>query len=224
MGFRPANKPGYHTPINPSADDAYKKTPPNSYRLNKTSEAILRRMNADGLRLFAHCTPEGFESQKGNGIHSDPAFWDQAIIDYGLDDLWLFLGHGGGATKVDWHGWLSKEEHWTKTFAYRAVQMCQTHKNVYLGLGYITPLMTGAGADTMIPRFKRLLTEHSNTPYQFRDKVCYGSDWSMPQMIGRTRQYLNVFYDIFDDAQVSEFAPNFFHENARRFLAPAFVG
>ena len=218
MGFRAANKPGYTTPVNPAADPAYAKTPPNSPRMNATVRDILTRMNADGLRLFTHCTPEGFESQKGNGVHSDPAFWDHAITEYGLDDLWLFLGHGGGATDVDWNGWLCEEDHWTDTFAYRAVKMCQTHRNVYLGVGYITSLLRGEGRDTMMPRLKKLLMEDSQTPFQLRDKICFGSDWSMPQMIGKTREYLDIFYAFFDDPDIAQYAPAFFEGNARRYL------
>lgn len=221
MGVRAANKPSYKTKVNPAAKHsaAYQKAPPNSTRLNRTAKAILKRMNSDGLRVFTHCTPEGFETVTGNGINSDPTYWDHAIDTYHLHDLWLYLGHGGGASAVDWNGWYASVDNWTNTFAYRAVEMCKKHKNVYMGLGNIAKLFADQEGLTMIPRLKTLLAHDDNATYQFRDKLCYGTDWSMPLMIGKTREYLGEFYEIFDDPLISEeTARKFFQGNAEKFI------
>jgi predicted TIM-barrel fold metal-dependent hydrolase len=133
--------------------------------------------------------------------------------------MWLYLGHGGGASELDWHGWYASETNWENTFAFRAVEMCKKYKNVYLGLGNIAQLFADQDDQNMIPRLKGLLQHDDSATYQFYDKVCYGTDWSMPLMIGRTREYLNAFYEVFDDPLISdEIAAKFFQGNAKKFL------
>lgn len=220
LGFRAKNIKNYKSPLNPKH---MKKRPipkPNSKKVNNVVRDILKKSNDEELRIFTHCTPIGFEAVKGYGYHADPAFWNEAINANNLKDLWLCLGHGGGTTPQDWLGWAASDKNWKKTYAYRVVQMCRTHKNVYCDLGYLLDLFED-GTKSKARILKRLKSELIKTdggPYCFSSKVMYGTDWHMMSAIGRTREYLDIFYKFFDDQKLEKYAEGFFSANAKRYL------
>ncbi|CUH75432.1 hypothetical protein [Tropicibacter naphthalenivorans] len=227
--------PDYITPIDPQHSDYYQtaQTFQNFSRINEVMEEILRYFSDNQLRLFTHCTPEGFEARTGLGVNADPAFWDMAMIQYEATDLWLCLGHGGGHTRWDWGGWTAQEADWPNTFAYKVVDMCRRYPNVYCDFGYLTDILGKSEAaqirrDRMLERLEALLLDTETTaehPYKFSDKVVFGTDWSMPHMIGETRAYLDAFLAFFDRSPaLAARAPAFFHGNARRYLGMPAVG
>lgn len=239
LGFRPIDDPDTATPVNAAAEPEYRDwagcASPSAHAQRAMSE-ILPYFARNNLRMFTHCTPVGFQVEAGFGVFSDPWFWRKAMQDYGAEDLWLFLGHGGGTTVVDWYGWAAAtDEEFEKSFAYRAIKLAEEFDNVYLGLGYIFEILAdddghGHGREPsphqrFTARLAKCLTEDKppSAKYHFREKVCYGTDWSMPSAIGRTRQYLTAFYDFFDrldmDAAIrEEVAARFFEGNALRYL------
>lgn len=244
LGFRAIDDPAIHTPINTSeaVDQAYRDKavqPAPSEHAQQAMSEILPFFARNDLRLFTHCTPIGFEVETGFGVYSDPGVWRRAMDTYNAQNLWLFLGHGGGTTKVDWFGWAAATDaEFEQSFAYRAIQMVEDYDNVYMGLGYIFEILhedhghAGMQHDRFVARLEQQLTKDkpAGAKYHFRDKVCYGTDWSMPRAIGRTRQYLNAFYDFFDHLDVHEstreiWAQKFFDGNARRYLGlPSLAG
>lgn len=174
---------------------------PNAPRTERVMKEILNYFSANDLGLFTHCTPLGFESQTGFGVNCHPAFWASAMEEYGATNLRICLGHGGGATKVDFGGWLASDEDWPKTMAYRGLLMCKKYPNVYMGLGYLIPLLNSEYRVTLLKRLKSVLNNEDpklvgGKPIE--EKLVYGTDWSMPQMIGETRAFLNVFLEFFD--------------------------
>lgn len=228
LGYRPidVDKEVYKTLVGPHSNDKkiYRKRAKNPVASNHAQEAvgkIIPYFSQNNLRLYTHCTPIGFQSQKGYGIYSDPHLWQLAMEKHGAQDLRLYLAHAGGASNVDWHGWAAKKEpDFEKTFAYRAIQLAQDYDNVYLGLGNIFDFINADRDHPMRKRLKRYFESDKpvGAKHHFRDKICFGTDWSMPAAIGRTRAYLNAFYNFFEEEGLNDFAPNFFEGNARKYL------
>ena len=218
MGFRAANDPAFIFDVD--EDVVPKKDWPNanSALMEARLAGILRKIEGAELRLFTHCTPTGFEAKTGFGLNADPAFWDQALTKYELENMWLCLAHGGGTRPVDWQGWGAKDDDWSRTFASRVVLMCRKYPNVYCDLGYLLELFEeGPVRDRVLARLKSELLDNTGL-YPFSSKVTYGADWHMLDMIGRAREYVNIFYRFFDDPDLSDLATDFFEGNARRYL------
>jgi len=222
LGYRPFEmEKGKPTPVSNEAPEAYRERAAEKHNepyVNRALEQIFPYFAQRGLRMFTHCTPVGFEVKQGYGVFCDPALWRRAMLAHDAQDLWLCLGHGGGHAKIDWGGWLASDANFPKTFAYRAIELVREMPNVYIGLGYLNSIHDTEARQHIGLRLKTLLEEPSDTPYQFRDKVCYGTDWSMPQAIGKTRDYLNAFYRMFQENNLEDFAPAFFKGNAERYL------
>lgn len=208
MGFRPispiqiSDDPMF-APIELSKEEKYKLyirniSVKNDPQTERVMGEIVSYCAENNLQLFAHCTPLGFEATEGFGTNCHPVFWASAMEAYGAQNLRLCLGHGGGATKVDFGGWLAEDEDWEKTMAYRGTLMCQRYPNVYMGLGYLIPLLHSEQRDQVLDRLERILTSPIVGSYAMADKFIFGTDWSMPQIIGKTRSFLNIFYEFFE--------------------------
>ncbi|WP_282152715.1 hypothetical protein [Ruegeria atlantica] len=226
LGYRAFESNNYVTAVNPAAQRADKyedlaENPAPTQHAQDAMNVIIQHFSKCKLRLFAHCNPKGFQVKQGYGIFSDPEHWRQGMEEFDAKDLRLFLAHGGGTMDVDWHGWAAAtDEDFEKSFAYRAVRLAQTHRNVYLGLGHILDVFDADNHDVIRQRLVSLLNapQPVGTSYAISQKLCYGSDWNMPRMIGKTRKYLSAFYRIFDDPKLRPFAQDFFKDNADRFL------
>lgn len=199
--------------------------------------AILKHFADNGLRMYTHCTPIGFQVETGYGIFGDPQLWGEAMEAHGAQDLWLFLGHAGGATHVDGGGWAIPEDpfddpdatFFAQTFAGRAIRLAEQAQNVYLGSAFFEVLDHDEHGHDQLNliqrRMKRILTNARRGARQHvSTRLCFGTDWSMPMAIGRTRELLNSYYAFFNDDDLRGFAPLFFRENARRYLGLSDVG
>jgi hypothetical protein len=224
LGIRPIDMRGYQTPVASGRSlDKYREKAQNPapYPMAQAKMGdIIRHFSSHNLRLFAHCNPMGFEVEKGYGVYSDPELWKHAMETHNARNLWLFLAHGGGAKEVDWMGWAADNTHFKQTFAYRAIRLVEEFDNVYLGLGHILGILDTKLKPKIFQRLKSVLVgkRTQGAPHHFRDKVCFGTDWAMPLMVGRTREYLIEFDTFFSDPQISPCAPNFFEGNAKKFL------
>ncbi len=235
LGIRPIDG-NTVTPVDPLPDDNKEytkaaKDPVPDQRAQARMEPILHHFASNGLRIYSHCTPIGFQVRKGFGVFGDPELWGDAMTSYNADDLWLFLAHGGGATGVDWGGWDIEEDSgedpdrsfFARTFAGRAIRLAERSTNVYLGSGFYEGIdhhrHDHDDLNRIQSRMKRILTTtRPNTKNHISMRLCFGTDWSMPMAIGRTRELLESYYEFFDDPDLHGIAHFFFRENARRFI------
>lgn len=70
-----------------------------------------------------------------------------------------------------------------------------------MGLGYLIPLLMSSGRDKILKRLRSVLKQEDpalDGGYAIKTKLIFGTDWSMPQMIGETRSFLNVFLEFFE--------------------------
>lgn len=234
MGFKPIStlpdlsSDPLFAPIELSPDRDYKAYVDNLKVANdplteRVMGQVISHAVENDLRLFTHCTPLGFEAKEGFGSNCHPAWWASAMERYGATNLRLCLGHGGGATRVDFGGWLAEtEEDWQKTMAYRGILMCQRYPHVYMGLGYLIPLLENEESrKSVLDRLKAVLTSEGTGGYHIADKLIFGTDWSMPQIIGKTRSFLNVFYEFFEEQVFSGtgIPDRVMRQNAQKYLA-----
>lgn len=198
---------------------------------------------ANDVPVFTHCTPVGVEAYKCWGINADPKYWRVALEKH--RKLTLCLGHAGGGggvklkcekgkkkwrKKIYYPGWFDNDDDWKSPYCYarKVVELCEDFENVYCEIAYMAELLDNKEAtdDIFIPRLKRLLLEgtgRSQAKYMFSDKIMYGSDWHMADMLGRTYKYLDKFKEIFneifnEDAKLKGYAGRFFYLNSLRYL------
>lgn len=193
----------------------------------------------DDIPVFAHCTPRGFETRFQKGRYADPASWEKLLASENgrFAKLRLCLGHGGGdaATGGNDHdgyitspGWTAEKADWkdSDNYANTVVRLCRQFENVYCDLAYFTSLYQGketaqANARTRFAaNLKRELTEGDGV---FANKVCFGTDWHMPQMVAQPRQYLSIFLELFrnmfeEERAFVDYANKFFWQNAFTFM------
>lgn len=172
--------------------------------------------------LFAHCTPEGFQTRKRLGYYADPENWRRAL--QSRRALRLCLGHAGGGNvrrtqNADSCGWGARTAgEWNDAgnYASRVVALCREFPNVYCELGYLLEMFEDDGRRRVMACLKRAMEGQGAHP--FLQKVIYGSDWHMPSMRCRTREYYEQFLRVFADPRFSQGRDDFFWRNGYRFL------
>lgn len=189
--------------------------------------AFLDRCCAEKIPVFAHCTPEGFETKDKLGYFADPRHWEKALrAKDSRRNLRLCLGHAGGG-RVETHavrsaGWFATNgNEWTSesNYARRAAALCREFPNVYCEMGHLTGLFDQGGDRLFLENFAK--AQELPGDCDLLDKVIYGSDWSMPHMQDRPREYLERFHGIATEIGGDDFCDRFFWRNAFRYLAPA---
>jgi hypothetical protein len=190
------------------------------------------------MRVFTHCTPNGFETRFKLGRNADPRNWNGRLARN--PGLFLCFGHAGGDNsphknaqgRVDFRspGWVATNlSEWNDqdNYAKAVVELCIQYPNVYCDLAYLTGLIEGLGAEQeksfniVKENLKRAAVMEGK--FDFMTKVCYGSDWHMPSMVGHPRKYLDVFIRMFGDGDpdfkaVAKYREEFFWKNARTYL------
>src|SRR5690606_17743975 len=101
--------------------------------INEINMKLFTFCAGNGVPIFTHCTPTGFEVRKGSGINADPRHWENILENF--PDLKLCLGHAGGV-----EGWFQKlgaNEDFPKNsngniyYAETVYNLCTRFKNVY---------------------------------------------------------------------------------------------
>jgi predicted TIM-barrel fold metal-dependent hydrolase len=188
----------------------------NGAAIDRANDTLFAFCQSNHIPIFAHCTPEGFESMPLYGCFADPKYWFPVLDKY--KDLRLCLGHAGGE---EW--WLDKPGNPCKAapFGASATDLCLRSENVYLEVAYMNDLRSAGGQQKFVSHVKGLMAKGD----KITKRLCYGTDWMMPEMfIQGPTGYLSSLRSVFSDAALAPWADRFFFANAVEYLnLPDFV-
>ncbi|MFH1982725.1 MAG: amidohydrolase family protein [Pseudomonadota bacterium] len=179
------------------------------------------------VAVFAHCTPQGFQTRHKLGANAHPKYWRSVLENQRWGTLRLCLGHAGGGRMrngdLESPGWMAEsDEEWLEedNFARIVTELCTTYPNVYCEVGYITSLFENTNPEVFVANIERARTKanEEGRHYELLDKMAYGSDWHMSKMVGNTRKYLEIFLKIMNREAYKSYLERFFWQNAYRFL------
>lgn len=213
----------------------FKFYPPMNYRADDNEDAGVQQAVISFFNycldhkvpVFAHCTPSGFEVEKGSGRNSAPIYWRNFLeSSERASKLRLCLGHGGGGRFSDENdelisaGWVSNKTEWSQpgNYAKEVVSLCREFENVYCELANIDSILHN---DHDLKNLTKNLTrEFTNTSgsYSLCKKIAYGTDWHMVGMVNDAIRYFRHLREIFEIESLSQFERQFFHDNALSFL------
>lgn len=201
----------------------------NEESIQKIIDAFYDLCIEHDVAVFTHCTPVGFEAFDGWGLNANPLFWEEVLKE--RPTLRLCLGHAGGGkmeinpnrphnepAKFSW-GWEATDAtQWEKdNYANVVARLCKTYENVYCETGnYLWMLTAPDGPKNFLGNLKRVVNEKLN--YNFMDKLCYGTDWHMPDMVDNARHYFDKFLLVTKDPLFEGHRDKFFWKNAYAFL------
>lgn len=168
---------------------------------NNVSE--LFKMCSDKTPIFAHCTPVGFQAAKRDGLNCNPDYWKTLLEQEGYKNQRICFGHaGGGDPKIkgyDFHGWYSNEDQWKRDdcYARKIVYLCQCFENVYCEVAYLNEILKGKEKkDLFVTNLIRNF-DNEEAEFKLKDKICFGTDWHMIEMVNAQEEYYNAFVLIF---------------------------
>lgn len=179
------------------------------------------------LPVFTHCTPVGFQTRLRLGGHAHPRYWRAVLEQPRWHGLRLCLGHAGGGTMdngpLHSPGWLARSAaEWQEpdNFARIVCELCSTYPEVYCEVGYLTELFQQDGLAVFEANLQRarLAAQQAGLPFDLLDKLAYGSDWHMPDVLARTRRYLELFLELMARPEYVAHREAFFWKNAYRYL------
>ena len=220
----------------------FKFYPPLDYRPADNREKVyedvvdifLDYCTNNNVPVFTHCTPVGFEKAKGTGENAHPKFWRTALekkqpkVKSDRTKLRLCFGHAGGGIfslkEGKSYGWISKSElKWARdtNYAYHVVELCRKYENVYCEIAHITELLKVGShrAEFEYRLAKECMTPRLNeTTYALADKIMYGTDWHMREMVNDVDDYFDYIVSIFSKLPLKPYASKFFSENAKNYL------
>ncbi|MOA18824.1 hypothetical protein D3C78_1391660 [compost metagenome] len=120
-------------------------------------------------------------------------------------------------------GWMAETDaQWQEedNFARIVTELCATYPQVYCEVGCMTDLLAPAHLAAFEANLQRARqsVRAEGRPYELLDKMAYGSDWHMPDVVSRTRRYLDVFLELMNRPAYAAHREAFFWQNAYRFL------
>lgn len=173
--------------------------------------------------IFMHCTPQGFQTRHKLGWNADPQLWRSVLANGRWSTLRLCFGHAGGGRMKNQGmkspGWMADSDaEWKdpNNFARVVAELCVAYPNVYCEMGYLTEVFKPQLLEAFLNNIER--ARAIGGKYDFLDKVAYGTDWHMPDMVDNTRKYLDAFLAIMDRAAYRDHREAFFWKNAYRYL------
>lgn len=222
--------------------------------LDETIDAFFAYCADVGLPVFTHCTSSGVQADKCYGWNSDPEYFVEILEKY--PNLILCFGHGGGYKAWHdgeaWHldtgpnsnagksrtpkdpskicgkcGNTHECPTGDKSWEQKVAELCMTYKNVYCGFGYHMYLLKGKERSHLAARLQRLFDHSTKDGLRpFSEKILYGTDWHMPNVVRRPKKYLNRSLKLFDDFppdMCKTYKRAFFAGNAANYLQLAEV-
>lgn len=177
--------------------------------------------------IFTHCTPEGFQTNLKEGRNAHPNGWKTVLETTKWHNLRLCLGHAGGEAS-DTHdtkspGWQAKNlPEWRDpdNFARIVTELCTTYPNVYCEVANMYPMLNSDNGAVFVANLERARTAAAGDgrPYDLMDKIGYGTDWHMPDMVDNTRRYCEIFLNIMNRPEYVRYIDKFFWQNAYKFM------
>jgi predicted TIM-barrel fold metal-dependent hydrolase len=212
----------------------FKFYPPLGYRPSGDKPEIQAATNdffdycvARDLPVFAHCTPQGFQTRYKEGKNAHPNNWKAVLENERWSKLRLCLGHAGGedvvTDEISSPGWMAADDNeWAcdDNFARIVTELCTTYPNVYCEVANMFHMLNPDNGATFVANLERARTAASDAgrPYDLMDKMAYGTDWHMPDMVDNTRRYFEVFLNIMNRIEYKEYLNNFFWQNSYAYM------
>lgn len=178
--------------------------------------------------VFAHCTPQGFQTHLKEGRNAHPNNWKAVLENPRWSNLRLCLGHAGGEDVVtddtNSPGWMAADDNEWNTadnFARIVTELCTTYPNVYCEVANMFPMLNPDNGATFVANLERARTDASakGRPYELMDKIAYGTDWHMPDMVDNTRRYFEVFLKIMNRSEYKPYINKFFWQNSYSYMS-----
>lgn len=180
--------------------------------LDAINEKLFLYCEKHDIPIFTHCTPGGFEAEKGYGQMADPVYWEKVLIKH--PSLRLCLAHSGGEDY-----WFSSSNNKGQTFGENVVKLCLKYPNVYCEVGYMEKILDPALAGLLDTRLRSVINRRSTDgAWAFGEKIMYGTDWHMIHKEQHHRDYLCKFHTLFAEPGLKNWQRPFFSGNAVRFL------
>jgi predicted TIM-barrel fold metal-dependent hydrolase len=118
----------------------------NGTKIQKAVDALFEWCEAEGVPIFTHCTPSGFEAKIGkSGCNANPELWTPVLKRW--PGLRLCFGHAGGHK-----GWVGETDDkcgkGKKAFAEKVIELCSDpNLQVYCEIGYLSTLFQDGPRD-----------------------------------------------------------------------------
>lgn len=209
--------PSGYKPWYDNQDDPYQKS----------NLVLFQLCEENNIPVFTHCNYGGMQAGKDTWRNNNVEYWKTVLVHF--PKLKLCFGHSGGD-----EGWLGEFDHWQlesmghdtfeKSFPGQIYQLSITYENVYCDFGYLpevvdTPYRDGSEArNKIIGKLHECFENSGTAPYQFQNKIMYGTDWHMLMKDHGYEDYYSTFSKMFDDPRIDSHKNNFFGGNAMKYL------
>ncbi|WP_408602135.1 amidohydrolase family protein [Pseudomonas sp. PLMAX] len=179
------------------------------------------------IPIFTHCTPQGFQTHLKEGKNAHPNNWKSVLETPKWNNLRLCLGHAGGedvlTDDINSAGWMAADDNeWiaTDNFARIVTELCTNYPNVYCEVANMFPMLNKNNGATFVSNLERArkAAATDGRPYDLMDKIAYGTDWHMPDMVDNTRRYFEVFLNIMNREEYRPHIDKFFWENSYNYM------
>lgn len=185
--------------------------------INNLNEKLFAYCEKNNIPVFTHCTPKGFEADKGYGEMADPQYWSLVLDNH--KKLRLCFGHAGGHAYWFPSSKPTDEEINEAQFGAQVVQLCLKHPNVYCEVAYLDQILTDDGKKAFKSKLASVINIKSTTgDWRFGDKIMYGSDWHMIHKEPHHEDYPAAFNSLFTDPILKSWQRAFFCRNALAYL------
>lgn len=175
--------------------------------LNHANYELFEFCQANRFPIFTHSQPGELKARDDFDLLSHPQWWTTVLDRF--PKLHLCFGHAGSD---DWYSDTPTDPEWDKTWSGQIVQHCLTYDNVYCDFGAFSEVYHEPNHG----RFVRRLKEVTKLYPALKQKLLYGSDWSMIYLTPDHAEYLDRFTRIAEEAELDRDA--FFRGNAVRYL------
>jgi predicted TIM-barrel fold metal-dependent hydrolase len=175
--------------------------------INRANYELFEFCQANRLPIFTHSQPGELKARDGFDRLSHPEWWKRVLKNF--PNLHLCFGHAGAD---DWYSDTPTDPEWDKTWSGQIVQHCLTYDNVYCDFGAFSEVYHEPERSLFVKR----LSDVTRLFPKLKEKILYGSDWSMIYLNPEHAQHLQRFMAIAEAAHLDGDA--FFRGNAVRYL------